>query len=495
MSRILFALTPVTGHVRPALPLARALVEEGHDVVVYTGRTFAQAITATGAKHAPIVQGRDLDDAELDAWSLEHGAPAPGIKRLQWDVLHHFVATVPGFLADIDSIVAAERPDVIVMDNGFMAGAIAARRHDLPSVLFSVSPLAISSKDTAPFGMGLQPPRTGLDGLRYALLDWFTRTVVFRDVQKAAERIVADAGQPVPDGFFLDWAQTEVTRVLHPSVPSFEYPRSDLPDHVELVGPYLPAGIDTVRPARLVGRRPGGAGDRSARRAGHAGHGRDRPGAAPLAGDRRPRRRGRPRRRDHGTGRRVPGERARRRRSYRSTGSCRSSTSWSPTAASAGSSRRSPRACPSSSPVGPRTRPRSVRGWSGPGVGLALPTDKVTDGTTSQAVRDGVSRVLDNPSFARRAARAGAGVRRVRRHRADRLGRHGGRGRGGDGEGRGRSHSLLAWDRRSPWRKVEGRQRAVVGPSTGCGRRRAALNQRRSPESPAPAPISWRPSK
>ena len=40
--------------------------------------------------------------------------------------------------------------------------------------------------------------------------------------------------------------------------------------------------------------------------------------------------------------------------------------------------------------------------WSG--VGLALPTDKVTDGTTSQAVRDGVSRVLDNPSFARRAA-------------------------------------------------------------------------------------------
>ena len=43
--------------------------------------------------------------------------------------------------------------------------------------------------------------------------------------------------------------------------------------------------------------------------------------------------------------------------------------------------------------------------WSG--VGLALPTDKVTDGTTSQAVRDGVDRVLGNPSFARRAAELG----------------------------------------------------------------------------------------
>ena len=40
--------------------------------------------------------------------------------------------------------------------------------------------------------------------------------------------------------------------------------------------------------------------------------------------------------------------------------------------------------------------------WSG--VGVALPTDRVTDGTTARAVRDGVNRVLDNPSFTRRAA-------------------------------------------------------------------------------------------
>ncbi|KQY20714.1 glycosyl transferase [Cellulomonas sp. Root485] len=403
MSRILFALTPVTGHVRPALPLARALVDEGHDVVVYTGHKFAHAITATGAKHAPIVQGRDLDDADLDAWSLEHGAPAPGIKRVQWDVLHHFVATVPGFLADIDSLVAAERPDVIVMDNGFMAGAIAARRHDLPSVLFSVSPLAISSKDTAPFGMGLQPPRTGLDGLRYSVLDWFTRKVVFRDVQKAAERIVADAGQPVPDGFFLDWAQTEVTRVLHTSVPSFEYPRSDLPEHVELVGPYLPAGIDRFEPPawwddvlearatgvpvvvvtqgtvatdpeRLLWPAIEGLADEDVLVVATTDALDSYPAnvrAAPF----------------------VPFDRL---------------LPLVDVLVTNGGFGGVQQALAAGVPVvvAGRTEDKAEVGarvvWSG--VGLALPTDKVTDGTTSQAVRDGVSRVLDNPSFARRAA-------------------------------------------------------------------------------------------
>lgn len=406
MSRILFTLTPVTGHVRPALPLARALVEEGHDVVVYTGRRFAQAVTATGAKHAPIVQGRDLDDAELDAWALEHGAPAPGIKRLQWDVLHHVVETVPGFLADIDGLVAAERPDAIVLDTAFMAGALAAGRHDLPSVLFTVSPLAISSKDTAPFGLGLQPPRTGLDGLRYALLDWFTRTVVFRDVQKAAERVVADAGRPVPDGFFLDWAQTAGTRVLHASVPSFEYPRSDLPDNVELVGPYLPAGIDGFEPpawwddvleARATGRPvvlvtqgtiatdperllwpaiDALSGEdvlvvATTEDIGYAANVR----AAPF----------------------VPFERL---------------LPLVDVMVTNGGFGGVQQALAAGVPlvVAGRTEDKAEVGarvvWSG--VGVAIATDRTTDATTSQAVREGVRTVLDNPSFARRAGELAA---------------------------------------------------------------------------------------
>lgn len=406
MSRILFTLTPVTGHVRPALPLARALVEEGHDVVVYTGRKFAQAVAATGAKHAPIVQGRDLDDAELDAWSLAHGAPATGPTRLQWDVLHHVVETVPGFLAEIDDLVAAERPDVLVLDNAFVAGAIAGRRHDLPTVQFTVSPLAIPSKDAAPYGMGLQPPRTGLDGLRYAFLGWFTQNVVFRDAQRAAQRVVADAGQPVPAGFFLDWTQTEVTRVLHTSVPSFEYPRSDLPEHVELVGPYLPSGSDWFEPpawwddvleARAAGRpvvlvTQGTIATDPERLLwpaidaladedvlvvattedlGFASNVR----AAPF----------------------IPFDRLLPLVDVLVTdggfGGVQQALAAGVPVVVAGRSE-------DKAEVGARVV------WSG--VGLSIATDKTTDATTAEAVREGVRRVLDDPSFARRAGELAA---------------------------------------------------------------------------------------
>jgi MGT family glycosyltransferase len=246
---ILVALTPITGHVRPALPLVRALVAEGHDVVVYTGTKFGPAIRAAGATAAPVVRGRDLDDAQVDDWAKANGAPRPGVKRLQWDVLHHFVEPVPGQLADLAAIVAETRPDVLVVDNACIAGALAARVHAIPCLLFSVTPLAISSKDTAPFGTGLQPPRTRLAAARYAALRWLTRHVVFRRAQRAAREVVRGTGLTPPRGFFMDWVQTFAHRVLHTSVPSMEYPRSDLPGNVELVGPFLPAGDDAELPA------------------------------------------------------------------------------------------------------------------------------------------------------------------------------------------------------------------------------------------------------
>lgn len=248
MSRILFALTPITGHVRPALPVVRALVDAGHDVVVQTGSKFSGAVAATGATVAPVVHGRDLDDAELDAWSREHGAPEPGVRRLQWDVLHHFLAPVPGDLADLEAVVAQGRPDVVVTDTTGIAGALLARRHGIPSVQLTVTPLPVSSRDTAPFGTGLQPPRTGLQALRYRLLDAFVKRVVFKDAQRAALALVDDAGVERPDGFFLDWMPTFASRVLHLSVPSLEYPRSDLPANVEVVGAVLPRGVDLFEP-------------------------------------------------------------------------------------------------------------------------------------------------------------------------------------------------------------------------------------------------------
>ena len=62
MTRFLIGTIAATGHVNPALPIARKLVEQGHEVWWYTGKGFKEKIEATGAYHLPIKTGIDLTD-------------------------------------------------------------------------------------------------------------------------------------------------------------------------------------------------------------------------------------------------------------------------------------------------------------------------------------------------------------------------------------------------------------------------------------------------
>lgn len=54
MARFLFAATPAPGHVNPALPIVRALVDAGHDVRLSTGPDLETAVTRAGARFVPL---------------------------------------------------------------------------------------------------------------------------------------------------------------------------------------------------------------------------------------------------------------------------------------------------------------------------------------------------------------------------------------------------------------------------------------------------------
>ncbi|WP_449385432.1 glycosyltransferase [Cellulomonas soli] len=244
MSRILVTLSPITGHVRPALPVIRALVDAGHDVLVYTGSKFADAVADAGGTVAHMVRGRDVDDARLDAWSQAQGAPAPGVRRLQWDVRHVFLDPIPDYVDDLTDLVASFAPHVVLTESAFVAGAMAAARHDLPCVALSVIPLALTSRDTAPFGTGLAPSSGVVGRVRNAALRLVVEKVVFRDAQRVARTMMAELGMAHPRGFLLDWVSQLATRTLHASVPGLEHPRSDLPASVELIGPILPREVE-----------------------------------------------------------------------------------------------------------------------------------------------------------------------------------------------------------------------------------------------------------
>jgi MGT family glycosyltransferase len=245
MTRILFTTVPLAGHLRPGLPIAQALTAAGHEVAWYTSEEYAPLVARAGAEVRLMAPDLSLDQASIEA---SRGDDKPGLAALKRDILNVFIAPIPRWVEEIDAVVEEFRPDVVVADAAFMSGPLAAERRGLPSVVFNVSPLSVSSVDTAPFGTGLLPSSTALGRLRNRTLNWAIRSIVFAECQRAAEQVRARLGLPPVEGYFMDWAIEIADRWLCPSVPAFEYPRSDLPATVEFVGPFLPEGVDDWTP-------------------------------------------------------------------------------------------------------------------------------------------------------------------------------------------------------------------------------------------------------
>ncbi|HEY6762875.1 MAG TPA: nucleotide disphospho-sugar-binding domain-containing protein [Baekduia sp.] len=152
-----------------------------------------------------------------------------------------FIKMVPDQIADLQRHVANVQPDVLVVEPSL--GAAAAAVHDrcgLPWVTLGIGALMVKSADTAPFGLGLKPLAGPVGRARNRVLNTLVDRTLFRSVDAEYRAMCARAGITAhPDGLFATTLSPYL--YLQPTVPAFEYPRSDLPAQVEFVGPHLPA--------------------------------------------------------------------------------------------------------------------------------------------------------------------------------------------------------------------------------------------------------------
>ena len=235
--RFLFAAFPVTGHVNPGLPIARELVSRGHDVRWYSTQRFRRAIEATGARWVPFRAATSIDEE----WMSEQfpGRPSGGIAQLQFDVEHVFINMIPGALLDLEHELAKEPADVIVSDNAFAPAGLIRERKGTPWAVYGINPLSIPSVDTAPFGLALMPSSTWLGRLRNKFLYWLVDNVIFRKARNRYQQIRRDLGMPHARKSIFGFTRKS-DLYLQGSVPSFEYPRTDMPHQVRFIGASIP---------------------------------------------------------------------------------------------------------------------------------------------------------------------------------------------------------------------------------------------------------------
>ena len=245
MAEILIAACPPVGHVAPLLNVARGLVT----AVTGSPSSPRPGTPARCGHRAPRLQplpyGADYDDSSFDA-DLPGRAETSGIARVNFDVKHVFVRPLPHQAAAIEELMADNHFDAILPD-AFFLGILPMLLGDQlsrpPVLTYSTTPLFLSSRDTAPGGTGILPAGGWLGTLRNRALNLLSQKVLLRASHRSAATMLEALGLPKLPVFVLDSAIL-ADRLIVPTIPEFEYPRSDLPGHVRFVGAVTPLPTD-----------------------------------------------------------------------------------------------------------------------------------------------------------------------------------------------------------------------------------------------------------
>jgi len=256
---LLICSTPVHGHVTPLLAVTKHLVASGHRVRFLTGARYRVAVEEVGAEWLPLPVDADYDDRDMDA-AFPGRVGLSGPAGIRYDLREIFLRPGPSQLAAVDAAIATERPDAVLVESMFMGALLLlCRPEDRPPVVnLGIVPLGLASRDTAPFGLGIQPKAGAAGRLRNAMLGIVAEKVVFGALQRYARKLVRQAGGELRTSFMGSPVLADA--IVQSTVPSFEYPRSDLPGHVHFVGPVSRTTPSTTEPPEwwrdLDGTRP-----------------------------------------------------------------------------------------------------------------------------------------------------------------------------------------------------------------------------------------------
>ncbi|HEX8079090.1 MAG TPA: glycosyltransferase [Jatrophihabitans sp.] len=198
MARFLIVVLPLTGHLNAALALGQALVQGGHDVAWCGPESDLRPLVGPQARIYPTGK----------RYYRQHGGTGIEAARALWTgyliPLNRFI------LEPADAAVVDYRPDVVVVDQYAVAGALAAHRHGVRWASLCTG------------AMELTPPSWELPGHQ----EWVTEQLA---------RVWAMAGLPVDESIDLRFSPYLVLALTSPALVG----AAPLPPQCRLVGPIL----------------------------------------------------------------------------------------------------------------------------------------------------------------------------------------------------------------------------------------------------------------
>jgi MGT family glycosyltransferase len=227
MAHFLAYVDAVPGRLYPLVPTLLELVRRGHRVTVKAGIDDVQRLRAAGLHAQPLAA--PIERFEPDDWQARtrFGALMSGLRR--------FGERAPSQADDLAAAIEADPVDALLIDEGSWGAAAAAEASGVPWAYSIVSPVPLTSRDAPPFGLGLRPRGDRLGRLRDGVARRLTLGALEHMVAGELNGLRAELGVPPFTSF--DAAYLAASVVVAYTAEPFEYPRSDWPATLRLVGP------------------------------------------------------------------------------------------------------------------------------------------------------------------------------------------------------------------------------------------------------------------
>jgi MGT family glycosyltransferase len=227
MTTVLAYTSPARGHLFPLVPILDELAARGHAVAVRTLSSQVELMRSRGFDAAPV----DPRIAAIEPDDYLGRTPHAALKRS----VRMFCARAEFEVDDLRRAIADTRPDALIIDIGTWGATAAAEAWGGPWAAWCPYPLPLRSRDAPPFGPGLRPAR----GLPGRVRDAALRPIVFGSLERLLvprmNEVRAAVGVPPVRGAGDLFGA--IPLLLYMTAEPFEYPRSDWPPNVRLIGP------------------------------------------------------------------------------------------------------------------------------------------------------------------------------------------------------------------------------------------------------------------
>ena len=220
---------PVPGRLYPLVATLQELQRRGHRVIVRTGQDEVYLLRSIGI------------EAEVLAPELAAFNPTDWQARTRFGALlralDEFGDRARPQVADLGAAIDAHQPDVVILDETSWGAAAAAEHSGRPWAFSVPSPVPIGSPGVPPFGLGLRPRVDTVGRIRDRVVRPLTVGKLARVIARHVNPLRVELGlRPLHrlDEFYL-----AADLLLNYTAEPFDYPRTDWPAKVRLVGPGL----------------------------------------------------------------------------------------------------------------------------------------------------------------------------------------------------------------------------------------------------------------